>query len=180
MSKQLSTFVEQHPGFYQERVMLPLDEMVSREVDPGTGVPTVVRELFDFWQERRVCSLPAMESFDPYGAFTPEKFRWVSWINVADFDSLNFVLRSHPGQVFGDWSGKALREYHNAFHARSCALEYLTCKTSRHPFYHEINQTMGGVSRTYTRLLLPVADRKGRVSRLYYAVRYVSLKAAAC
>ena len=160
--------------------MLPLDEMVNREVDPRTGAPTVVRELFDYWQERRNRPLPATESFDPYGAFTPEEFRWVSWVNVADFDSMNFVLCSHPGHAFGDWSGKTLRDYHNAFHARSCALEYLTCKTARFPFYHEINQTMGGVKRTYTRLLLPVADRKGRVSRLYYAVRYVSLDVAAC
>ena len=178
MGDQFTTFVERHPGFYQERTSLPLDEMMKREIDPSTNTPTVVRELFDYWQERRIGALPMIASFNPQGVFAPDKFRWVSWIKLANFDPLNFILCKHPAEAFGDWSGKALREYHDPYHAQSCALEYLTCRMTRQPFYHEIRHSSGNVSRTYTRLLLPVADGKRGVTRLYYAVRYVDLTIA--
>ena len=177
---QFTTFVERHPGFYQERTALPLDEMMKREIDPSANAPTVVRELFDYWQERRIGALPTTASFHPQGVFTPDKFRWVSWIKLGNFDPLDSILCKHPANVFGDWSGKALREYHNRYHAQSCALEYLTCKTIQKPLYHEIRHSSGNVSRTYTRLLLPVTDGKRGVTRLYYAVRHVDLMVAGC
>lgn len=178
MMSQATTFSETHPGFFQERIRLPLDELMSRETDPKTGAPTVVRNLFDYWQEQRTGPVPAAVSFDPQGVFASDDMRWVSWIDVRQSDPLNFILRNHPGTVFGDWSGKALREYHNPFHARSCALEYLTCKTVQQPMYHEIRQTVGDISRTYVRLLLPVADRNRQATRLYYATRYISASVA--
>jgi len=174
MSSQFTTFVERHPGFYQKRISLPLNEMMAREIDRATGRPTVIRELFDYWQEQRDDTLPTMASFDPEGVFTPDRFRWVAWIDVANSDPLNAILFKHPANIFGDWSGKALCEYHSLNHAQSCALEYLTCKIVRRPFYHEIRQTIGNVSRTYSRLLLPVIDRKGQVRRLYYAARHIA------
>jgi len=173
MGSQLTTFVEQHQGFYQERITIPLDAMVKREVDPVTGAPTVVRELFDYWQSRRNDAAATMASFDPRGLFTPEEFRWVAWIDVANSDPLYALLCKHPARFFGDWSGKRLLQYHNYFHARSCALEYLTCKMVRRPFYHEVRQPIGDVSRAYPRLLLPVTDRAGNVTRLYYAIRHI-------
>ena len=109
MGDQFTTFVERHPGFYQERTSLPLDEMMKREIDPSTNAPTVIRELFNYWQDRRIGALPTTASFDPQGVFTPDKFRWVSWIKLANFDPLNSILCKHPADVFGDWSGRALR-----------------------------------------------------------------------
>lgn len=178
MDDQLTTFVERQPGFYQERTSMPLEEMFKREIDPKTHAPTVVRELFDYWQARRTGALPAMDCFDPRSVFTPERFRWVAWIKLGLFDPLNSTLCKHPANVFGDWSGKTLRQYPIPFHARSCALEYLTCKMVQRPFYHEIRQTCGTVSRSYTRLLLPVADGKRGVTRLYYAIRHIDMSIA--
>lgn len=172
MHDTATTFVERQPGFYQERSTLSLDEMMKREVDPVTGAPTVVRDLFDYWQERHAGGPPPAAGFDPQAAFTPEASRWVSWIDADNRDSLNFLLCSHPGYVFGDWSGKRLRDYHNSYHARSCGLEYMTCLMVQKPFYHEIRQTIGAVSRAYVRLLLPVADRNRAVKRLFYAIRH--------
>ena len=167
-----TTFVERQPGFYQERSTLSLDEMMKREVDAESGNPTVLRDLFDFWQERRAGGLPLAADFDPHAAFSADQARWVSWINAHNHDALNFLLCNHPGYVFGDWSGKRLGEYHNPYHARSCGLEYMTCRMVQKPFYHEIRQTIGEVSRSYVRLLLPVADRNRKVTRLFYAVRH--------
>ena len=167
--------------YRHERRQLSLDEMVKREVDAATGKPTAVRALFDYWQERR--GVAAADSaafdrvhFDPKGAFTPEQFRWIAWVDVRRADPMSYVFRNHPGFLFGDWSGKTLLEYPNQIHARSLALEYLACKVVQQPSYYEITQTVGEVRRTYTRLLLPAGGRRPAVSRLYYAVRYVSIE----
>lgn len=157
--------------YSHERRQLSLGEMVKREVDAATGKPTAVRALFDYWQERRSAA-----AFDPKGAFTPEQFRWIAWVDVRRPDPMSYVFRKHPGFLFGDWSGKALRDYPNQIHARSLALEYLTCKVVQQPSYYEITQTVGEVRRTYTRLLLPASGRRPSASRLYYAVRYVSIE----
>jgi hypothetical protein len=39
--------------------------------------------------------------------------------------------------------------------------------------YHEIDQIIDGISRQYVRLLVPVIDRKSRVSRLFSATRVI-------
>jgi len=162
--------------YSQERNQLSLDEMAHREVDPDSGGPTTIRMLFDYWQERRTAAPPPAAAFDPKGSFTPEQFRWVSWVDVHAADPMSFVFRNHPGYLFGDWSGRSLREYPNPIHAHSLALEYLTCKMIQQPSYYEITQAVGPVRRTYMRLLLPVSDRRQSVSRLYYATRYVSIE----
>ena len=154
---------------------LSLDDMAAREVDPDTGRPTTLRALFDYWQSQCDGDVSQDAAFDPKGLFTPDEFRWVSWVDVRHSDPMNFVLKSHPGYLFGDWSGKALRDYPNELHARSLAFEYLTCKMIQQPSYFEISQSIGPVSRTYMRLLLPVRGRRQPLARLYYATRYVSI-----
>jgi hypothetical protein len=159
-------------SYVQERTQLPLDQMVARKVSSVTGKPTALRSLFDYWQSRRAGETVPACAFDPSDAFTPEEFQWVSWVDVRSDDPMDFVFQAHPGFLFGNWSGKAVREYPNEIHAKSLALEYLTCKMVRQPSYYELTQRVGEVCRTYLRLLLPVEDRNRTVSRLYYATRY--------
>lgn len=160
-------------GNKYERAQLPLEEMFQREVDPETGAPTPIRSLFEYWQDRHSKTLPEAGAFNPKSAFTPVEFRWICWVDVRPSDPLDYVLRCHPGEVFGDWSNKRLREYHDKYHGRRCAMEYLTCKMVKKPFYHEIRQTIGAVRRHYTRLLLPVVDRSREVVRLHYGINLI-------
>jgi len=169
---QVKAVLDSGVSYTQQRSQLPLEEMVAREVSPGGGMPTALRSLFDYWQSRRVGEAVPASAFDPADAFTPAEFQWVSWIDVRAADPMDFVFQAHPGYLFGDWSGKAVRDYPNEVHAKSLAFEYLTCKMVRQPSYHELTQRVGNVSRTYMRLLLPVQDRNRGVSRLYYATRY--------
>ncbi len=169
---RVKAVLESGVSYIQERTQLPLDQMVAREVSPVTGKPTALRSLFDYWQSRRTGETAPVCAFEPSNAFTPEEFQWVSWIDVRHPDPMDFVFQAHPGFLFGNWSGKAVREYPNQIHAKSLALEYLTCKMVRQPSYYELTQRVGEVSRTYMRLLLPVEDRSRTVSRLYYATRY--------
>lgn len=169
---RVKTVLESGVSYTQERTQLPLDRMVALEVSPETGKPTALRSLFDYWQSRRVGEAAPACAFDPANAFTPEEFQWVSWIDVRPADPMDFVFQAHPGFLFGNWSGKAVRDYPNEVHAKSLALEYLTCKMIRQPSYHALTQRVGNVSRTYMRLLLPVQDQNRAVSRLCYATRY--------
>jgi len=162
-------------AYSQERNQLSIEAMVARETDPASGRPTALRSLFDYWQSRRVGEMAPSGAFDPAGAFTPEEFQWVSWIDVRREDPMDFVFQDHPGYLLGNWTGKSVRQYPNEIHARSIALEYLTCKMVQQPSYYEITQKMGPVARTYVRLLLPVQDRHRQVSRLYYATRYIRI-----
>lgn len=170
---RLTTRLQGGGSYTQDRQQLTLDEMVKREVDPETGEPTTLRRLFDHWQSKREGSATPSGAFDPKGVFTPDEFRWISWVDVRHSDPMDFIFRSHPGFLFGDWSGKALHEYPNQVHAQSIAFEYLTCKMIQQPSYYEISQTVGTVSRTYVRLLLPVQGLRKPLTRLYYATRYV-------
>jgi hypothetical protein len=169
---RVKTVLDSGLSYTQERSQLPLGEMVARGQSAATGKPTAVRSLFDYWQERRIGEAAPSSAFDPADAFTPPEFQWVSWVDVRHADPMDFVFQAHPGFLLGDWTGKALRDYPNEIHAKSLALEYLTCKMIRQPSYYELTQRVGDVSRTYMRLLLPVQDRHRNVSRLYYAIRY--------
>ena len=172
MPDEISRLVEEAPGFKQERIQWSLDEIARREVDPATGAPSVIKQLFDYWLEKRVGEVPEASMFDPMGAFTPNEFRFVAWVDVGSDDPGDFVLRHHPGLLFGDWSDKRLREYHIQHHGRNCALEYLMCKTVQQPIYHELWHSLGSAGRHYTRIVLPVVDKRQRVSRVYYAVHH--------
>jgi len=112
--------------------------MVKREVDPKTGGPTALRSLFDYWQSRRDGKATPAGAFDPKGLFTPEEFRWISWVDVRHSDPMDFIFQSHPGFLFGDWSGKAISDYPNQIHARSLALEYL--RESKHAVAPALSQ----------------------------------------
>jgi hypothetical protein len=169
---RVSAVLDSGVSYVQERTQRPLDQMVSREVSPVTGKPTALRSLFDYWQSRRVGETAPACAFDPSDAFTPEEFQWVSWVDVRPADPMDFVFQAHPGFLFGNWSEKTVRDYPNEIHAKSLALEYLTCKMVRQPSYYELTQQVGEVSRTYMRLLLPLEDRNRTVPRLYYATRY--------
>ena len=56
-------------------------------------------------------------------------------------------------------------------HAQSTMNEYLRCKETRQPFYHEIDQVVCGVVRHYVRLMLPLANTDGNVIKIAYGVR---------
>lgn len=165
-------------SYSQERNQLSFDAMAASEVDARTGAPTVLRALYDYWRARQCGDASPEGDFDPRSAVAPEAARWISWVDVRAADPMNFVIQAHAGYLFGDWSGKALRDHPIESYARSLAFEYLACKMTQQPSYYEIAQTMGQVGRTYRRLLLPLRGRDGQVSRLYYATRYIRIEIA--
>ena len=76
--------------------------------------------------------------------------------------------------LFGNFSRTVLLEHPYRLHAIRCGFEYAYCKRVQQPTYHEINQSIGGYLRSYVRLLLPTANKAGKITKLFYATRYLA------
>ncbi len=160
--------VEQVGADNQERLMLSFDKMFPRERHTALG------ELFMYWQAKRIDGegLPYEDNFSS-GELLPEPCRdFTAWVEATSPDPFNFTISKHPSLLeWGNRSNRRVGELDSMMNAKSCAVEYLACIKSRQPMYHEIEQTVGGHSRHYVRLLLPLLDKAKDVSRLFYAVR---------
>ena len=82
-------------------------------------------------------------------------------------------MRNHPAGVCGNWDGAPFADHAAQTHARALAREYFNCKTLRAPAYIHTEQTMLGVDREYAKLLVPLADETGAITRVAYAWRFV-------
>ncbi len=124
------------------------------KVESLTGEPTQVIRLFEQW-----CDNGDLRSY--------------AWIDVTPDNPFNFVLHNHPGNFVGDLSNSVLNAYPYRMHARSCAAEYLECKTEAQPVAHYVNQELSGNHREYVRLMIPILNADGRVSKIVYAFRHI-------
>lgn len=163
--------VETVLGDAQERLMLSVDKLFSRE----TG--TALKELHSFWLAKSPGGgePPCITDFDYKAALSAETLRFISWVDVTAADPYNYVIRDHTNQTsFSDHTDRRLGDHPSRMNLRSCAFEYRACMADPQPFYHEIEQTIGNISRHYRRMMLPIVSASGRVERLVYAVRIVS------
>ncbi len=120
--------------------------------------------------------LPTARMFDPKPALPHNVAKWIAWIDTTEEDPTQFTIWEHPEchipGMGAELSGKLLNDIPEAqLHVSACAIEYLYCKHERVPMYHEIDQILCGYRRHYTRLLVPLADNNGGVSRIFYAIR---------
>jgi len=166
----LKRLVESEGKDQQERLMLSIDKMLPREQNDAIG------QLFEYWRHKSLPNgLPCVNDFDYKSSLSADTLRKVSWADVTAEDPFNFVTHEHVKlTAFRDASNCRLRDLPSRMHYRACASEYLLSIRMRQPIFHDIDQTVGSISRNYLRLMLPVADENGRVVRLVYAVRIVS------
>lgn len=126
-------------------------------------------ELFWYWQERSMLenSVPSMANFRFPGEKLPQ-------VELESEDPMRFMLRNHPGNpATGDWSNTRLIEHPVPMHAQACACEYLDCKERQVPTFIHIEQKILGVQRTYVKLTVPVANKKGAVDRAFYVAKLI-------
>lgn len=136
------------------------------------------RQLYDYWDGLPLgpSGLPAETVCHPRTTLPKAAAQWVSWIDTTAEDPMEFVIWDHresPIAGLGtELSGRRLGDIREApLHFSACAIEYLYCKHERLPMYHEIDQILCGYKRHYTRIMVPVADERGDVNRIYYAIR---------
>lgn len=143
----------------------------------GLEFGTDLQVMFDYWREKSGAGpLPQGENFNPNRDLPEHVAGRMSWIDASAADPMNFSVFNHipsPVTQYGvALSGKRLNQIMSlGIHITACAGEYFVCQHSKLPFYHEIEQVVGGIQRHYTRLMLPVLDSDGQVTKIYYSCR---------
>jgi hypothetical protein len=136
---------------------------------PVDNTGTAISSLFRYWQERRLVTggVPQASDFHPPTESSP-------WVDVAHTNPLHFRMHNHPAGICGNWDGRRFIEHPVRIHAKACAREYQNCKDRAAPVYVYTKQVMLGVDREYAKILLPLADDAGRITRIIYAWRFLS------
>jgi len=147
----MAIFIEQSAEGIQERRRLSVFNIL--EMENLIGRPTSLIRLYEQWHDK-------------------SDLREFAWIDASPDNPFNFVLHNHPGNFVGNLSNHVLNEYPFRMHARSCAAEYWECKTEAQPAAHYFNQELGGQQREYLRLMFPIVDACGKVTKIVYAVRH--------
>mgnify|MGYP000200240924 CR=1 FL=1 len=136
--------------------------------------------LYYFWStlQHATNGIPHMSDFELEKVAPHADGAFLSWVDSTPEDPRFFQMGRHPFSPIpgmgAELSGKRLMEIPNALHARSVFVEYMRCKQWRTPMFHEIEQIIGGFQRHYYRLLLPLSDDTGRVSRIVYMSHFLT------
>jgi hypothetical protein len=137
------------------------------------GRATHLLELLRYWEDlRRGRWAPQ----DVFMRALPAALRdRVSYIDVTCEDPRDFRFVAHqpnPIEGLGDeLSGRRIREFPIAAHAKYLAAEYRECCGSRAAHYSLIDQQLWGIRRRYLRLMVPLCDLDGAVTKLAYTYR---------
>lgn len=152
----------------QYRAQFSIDAFRQIQADSAQDI------IFYYWDTLRQGGriVPALTDFKPFQVFPPSMLNRVSWIDTPGENPENFVIRNHRGgamfPIYGSVEGHRLGDYPNRMHRRSTVEEYQLCKRLKRPFYHEFVQVLGGGGRSYSRILMPLADENGVVIRIAY------------
>jgi len=169
--RPLDTLHENDGQDDQSRFLISLNDFAERE--SGTLLDTI----FYYWDALRGDGreLPNVRHFDLRDIFGEASQDSMSAVITKATDPENFVLVNHGTSQLGpfgaDLEGKRLCDVPSAIHARASAFEYQQCKSLRRPFYHEVDQVIGGISRHYVRIMLPLVDDRGDVVKIAYGIR---------
>lgn len=148
----MENFIEKAAEGSQQRRRLPVSGLL--EIENLTGERTPIIRLFEHWQN----GLDLTSN---------------SWIDVTPENPYHFILCNHSGRLVGGMSNFPVASYPFKMHAQACAAEYLACKTEARPVAHYVNQNLAGYHREYVRLMVPIVDVRGNVSKIVYAFRHI-------
>jgi hypothetical protein len=172
MARALETVHGVNGDDAQRRTMYSLDSI--------EGENALMDALHYFWSALRQVEndTPKVSDFDLARIAPNAKGAFLSWVDATAEDPRYFQMAYHPcSPIPGmglELSGKRLMEIPNSLHAKSTYVEYLRCKQWRTPLYYEIEQIIAGFQRHYYRLLLPLADDAGKVTRIFYMNHFLT------
>jgi len=136
--------------------------------------------LYYYWSTLEMAQEgpPLASEFKPEPLLQPDAVNFIARIDTDSENPRDFVVhREIPGYSPGTERqaiATRLGELPATMHINALLLDYARCKQWRSPLYHVIDQTMGGVRRIYSRLLLPLADETGVVIQVFYGYRQIS------
>ncbi len=176
---------------WQERLHCNVDEAYVTEgalVNGGreTHLLTLLRYYWSFHDGRP----PWARRFTPEWHL-PELCGRVSYVDVAPENPEAFVMLAHqpsPFLGFGEeLTGSRVIEHPLRGNALSCVAEYKRSRDAARPEYSLIDQDLSDgpagpdairVRRTFYRLVMPLADLDGRVTKVAYSFRRIHVAPA--
>ncbi len=175
MARALETVHGESGDDAQRRTMYSIDSIGSFEREnPMLDV------LHYFWSTLRkgADATPHVAEFDITKIVPHADARFLSWVDATPEDPRNFIMARHPASPIpgmgAELTGKRLGDIPIPLHAQSVFVEYQRCKRWKTPLFHEIEQIIGGYQRHYYRLLLPLANEKGDVTRIVYMSHFLT------
>lgn len=137
------------------------------------GRATHLLELLRYWEDLRRGRWARQDAF--MRALPAALRDRVSYIDVTCEDPQDFLLEAHqPNPIKGlgeELSGRRLKDYPITAHAKYCAVEYIECRDSRAAHYSLIDQELRGIRRRYLRLMVPLCDLDGAMTKIAYVYR---------
>ena len=128
--------------------------------------PTVIFKTFKHWCEQSGGDIPIDRHYDPKGILEPCEWKQLLHVETERPNPKNYLIVS-PGTEPRNSVPHTLKLFANPLHQRILQFDLLECKETRRPLYQGINQNLDGVESTYRRVLLPVRNEEGKVTKVY-------------
>jgi len=155
----------------QNCILYSIDILSGREGDSSLG------RLYEYWcaAQRKSNNLPHVRTFHPEAELPDAVTREIAWVDVRSGDPATYVVNALRPVSDGGFDIEVESRCGDAFpdllRARVDLFEYHCCKQRRKPQYQEIRRILKMEARHFTRVLLPVVDADGSVTKIYCATR---------
>lgn len=158
MKSAISSFIIETLDTKIQSYAFDVSKMLAKEsaYERRSGEKSALKVLFDYWT--------TSQTFEPFSLSDI----WVQGIDVSSESPFDYVLHRHTGLMFGDLSGRNVGSLPHRYLRQACALECSAAKRACRPVYHLIEQSMSGVYRKYTRLMIPTPE-----NMIYYVNRFI-------
>lgn len=177
MRNPMATAYDETGGDFQRRCHYSLTDFDAKE--PQTSNLRLLRDLWNRLKEP--ASPPLIDNFLNNNVIPLKQESELSLIDVSSPSPWFFLFLQHCKSLetgpFVNLEKTHVRDFQCSMHARALMNEYLYAREIGKPIYHEIEIVMSGISRHYMRLILPLADTGGEVTRLLIGKRDVGSRA---
>lgn len=166
----------------QRRTEISVDGLIKAECAGGWAGETPLRAALDHWKSRMTKGCVREKELDVAAfqglshfmvdvrAENPNHYRYII------FTASGGNLRRYKDHI-SSLHGTVIAQHPIAAMRDDMMREYLLCKAGAQPTAHRLTHTLGGLTRDYARLLLPVCDRSGNVVSLIGVARHLEAPA---
>ncbi len=135
-------------------------------VDREGGGPTVIYKAYQHWREHQHDDIPIDREFIPHRFLDRDEQRQLLHVETKRANPQNYLIVSRRAAE-QTTVHCTLQSLLNPLHRRILQFDLLECKETRKPLYQGINQIFDGTEVSYRRILLPVRDIAGPVTKVY-------------
>lgn len=172
IAKSLLT-IRDDDGNNSTREQFKVGELLDLEAltDWPDGKPPLMRQTFEAWKNAERGGFVREENFHLNPGMGVSHYK----IDVGHGNPLLYRYTAFNGLYVAGLEETAVGDHPHQYMIGWMAAEYHQCKVGRQPSAFHLTHDAGGFRRDYFRLLLPVCDRRGRVTALACVARHLAL-----